>query len=213
MFYTIYKITNLINNKYYIGKHQTKKLDDEYLGSGKLIKRAIIKYGLCNFTKEILYVFETEEEMNAKEKELVVICEQSYNLCDGGNGGFSYINREKINNSNKNKEEINEKISKSLIGKKCPHTTSMLRRRHENGELRHIYFGCKEHNEKYMQLASTPVAIAKRKDTYSQIGHQQGSKNSQFGKMWIYNEITRQSRSILKTELIPKGWAKGRKIN
>ncbi len=92
MFYTVYKITNLINNKYYIGKHQTKKLDDNYMGSGKLLKKAII-----NFKKEILYVFDNESDMNAKEKELVVICEQSYNLCDGGFGGFSYINRAKLN--------------------------------------------------------------------------------------------------------------------
>jgi hypothetical protein len=96
MFYTIYKITNLINNKYYIGKHQTKKLDDDYMGSGNLLKRAITKYSLENFKKEILHIFDNEEEMNAKEKELVVICEESYNLCDGGKGGFSYINRSDI---------------------------------------------------------------------------------------------------------------------
>ena len=90
MYYTIYKITNIINEKYYIGKHQTKCLDDGYMGSGTLLKRAIEKYGIENFRKEILHVFSTEEEMNAKEKELVVICEQSYNLNEGGAGGFRY---------------------------------------------------------------------------------------------------------------------------
>ena len=37
MFYTIYKITNKINGKIYIGKHQTKDPYDLYYGSGKAI--------------------------------------------------------------------------------------------------------------------------------------------------------------------------------
>lgn len=96
MFYTIYKITNKINSKIYIGKHQTKDLDDGYMGSGKLLKSAIEKYGLENFEKEILFIFDNEEEMNAKEAELV--CEEfvnedmNYNLCPGGKGGWGYIN-------------------------------------------------------------------------------------------------------------------------
>jgi len=93
MYYTIYKITNKTNNKYYIGKHQTNNIDDGYMGSGKLLRRAINKHGINNFVKEILHIFDNEQDMNNKEKELVVIGEQSYNLCDGGKGGFGYINK------------------------------------------------------------------------------------------------------------------------
>ncbi|MEX0595071.1 MAG: GIY-YIG nuclease family protein [Candidatus Paceibacterota bacterium] len=88
MFYTIYKTTNLINNKFYIGKYQTQNINDGYLGSGKLLKRAIKKYGLDNFKKEIILECSNEQEMNLAEKILVVIDEMSYNLTDGGRGGM-----------------------------------------------------------------------------------------------------------------------------
>lgn len=96
MFYTVYKITNTINDRTYVGMHKTDNLDDGYMGSGKLIKLAIEKYGLDKFKKEILFVFDNEEDMKNKERELVVLSDKSYNLCDGGMGGFGYINRSNI---------------------------------------------------------------------------------------------------------------------
>lgn len=91
-YYTVYKVTNLINGKYYIGKHKTNDPNDQYMGSGKLIKSAVAKYGIENFIKEILYVFDNEKQMNLTERILVVPDnETNYNLLPGGQGGFEYI--------------------------------------------------------------------------------------------------------------------------
>ena len=96
-YYTIYKVTNKLNGKFYIGKHQTKKLNDHYYGSGKKLLAAIKKYGKENFSKEILFVFETEQEMNDKEKELIteefVKRPDTYNVGVGGEGGPHFKGR------------------------------------------------------------------------------------------------------------------------
>ena len=94
IYYTIYKITNLINNKIYIGKHQTKKLNDRYMGGGICINEAYKKYGKENFKKEILFVFDTYEEMNNKEIEIVndgfIKRKDVYNISIGGDGGAKF---------------------------------------------------------------------------------------------------------------------------
>ncbi len=93
MYYIIYKTTNLINGKFYIGKHQTNDLADGYQGSGLLLNRAVEKYGIKNFSTVILGVYDSEYKMNLAEKILVVPdSEVNYNIMNGGQGGFNYIN-------------------------------------------------------------------------------------------------------------------------
>lgn len=96
MNYFVYKTTNIKNGKTYIGCHQTKNINDEYLGSGKLLKRSIEKYGRENFVREILFFCNDKTSMFKKEKELISLLNPEYNLHEGGNGGFSYINENKL---------------------------------------------------------------------------------------------------------------------
>jgi len=69
--YLVYQITNKIDGKFYVGIHVTDSINDGYMGSGLHIKRAITKYGKENFKKEILFDFNTKEEMLSKELEIV----------------------------------------------------------------------------------------------------------------------------------------------
>jgi hypothetical protein len=95
--YIIYRITNKINSKFYIGVHKTKDINDSYMGSGVLIKQAIKKYGVENFNKEILHVFTNRKEAHKMEKLLVseslIENQECYNLKEGGYGGFDHIQR------------------------------------------------------------------------------------------------------------------------
>lgn len=202
MKYTIYKITNTIDGKIYIGKHQTTDLDDGYMGSGKILQRAQMKYGLDKFVKEILHIFNTEEEMNTKEKELVTeefcLREDTYNLCVGGQGGFSHINRNGLNLYGMNgqpgygrenlkdwsgislPQEIKNKISDAMIGKQ-------------------IWWCGRTHSAESKQKIGLANSIS-----------QSGSKNSQFGSMWITNGT--ENKKINAMYNIPEGWYKGRVI-
>lgn len=196
MFYTIYQITNLVNGKIYIGMHQTCNLDDGYMGSGKLLKKAIEKYGIENFIKEILFIFDDEVAMRSKEIELVnenfIKRKDTYNLCSGGKGGFGYINSTlgiKMYPNRKLSESHKKAISEShkKLGTKPP---SNLGDNHWNG---------KSHTEEWKENHSK---IMKEKS--------KGSNNSQFGTIWVTDGIV--NKKIKKDDPIPESFSKGRNI-
>lgn len=95
--YYVYQITNSINGKIYIGAHKGA-VDDGYMGSGKVIKDAVKKYGKESFTKTILCECDSREEMLRQEREMVnaefVARKDTYNMKLGGIGGFDHIVRD-----------------------------------------------------------------------------------------------------------------------
>lgn len=204
MFYTVYKVTNILNGKYYIGKHQTKDLDDGYMGSGKLIRRAIRKHGLENFKKEILHVFDNEQDMNQREAELVTVSEETYNLCDGGKGGWSYVNRSRTSEENAEYGSIGGKscVEKHLAAMKknlYEHSIrngKLLQQKIKDGLLLNG-FKNKRHSEK------TKQKMRKHKNA--------GEKNGSYGTCWITNET--ENKKIPKDALdkwLEMGYHKGR---
>lgn len=112
----IYKTTNKINQKIYIGKHQSTEYDDKYFGSGKILIRAIEKYGIENFANEIIDIANTDEELNKKEKFYIkhyksLYGKNCYNLASGGDGGnvFKYQTPESKEQFIKKMTEINKR--------------------------------------------------------------------------------------------------------
>lgn len=129
MYYLIYKTTNQLNGKYYVGAHRTKNKNDSYLGSGVALKRAIEKYGRENFKREILEECESEDIMFKRESEIVnAILEDtdSYNMTRGGKGGFNHIDN--TGNSNPMKDP--------RVAARCGESNS--RRKRDDPEYRKI---------------------------------------------------------------------------
>ena len=112
MYGYIYKFTNTVNGKIYVGKHKYSKpeLDKNYLTSGILINKAIQKYGLEKFRHEIICICDSLEELNNKEIYYISLLEcmspNGYNLTHGGDG------------ISEPTEEIIEKNRLAHIGKK-----------------------------------------------------------------------------------------------
>ena len=219
MFYIIYKITNKLDNKIYIGSHKTNNINDEYMGSGKYLNSAINKHGIENFIKEVLFVFDTPEEMYAKEAELVneefLLNENTYNLKQGGFGGFDFINKKKLNYSHVKNRQISPFVNPDRYNEEWHYNTHERRKKgiKKAWEENRMHKFNADINVEMRKRAETIEAKAKRKDTYKQIGHQQGEKNSQFGTMWITNGV--ENLKIRKEELdnyLIRGYNKGRTV-
>lgn len=99
----LYKVTNKLNGRYYVGVHKSDNIEtDPYMGSGRAIRRAIMKYGISNFYREILAEFDCEELAYFAESEIVdsyfVNMSETYNMTAGGKGGWSHVDSKGDNN-------------------------------------------------------------------------------------------------------------------
>lgn len=211
MFYLVYKITNTVNNKIYVGVHTTNDKSDNYMGSGVLIKRAIDKYGVDKFVKEILYECNTKDEMLLREADIVndefLARPDTYNLIHGGkkswwdyanitganitdiNGENFYKHKNKMKTDICYREMIASKISTALLDYYIEHENSFKNRTHS--------------------------LESKQKIGKTNSINQKGEGNSNYGNMWIHNNDEKISKCISKLDVnrwLDIGWIIGRKM-
>ena len=163
MYGYVYKTTNLINGRIYIGKHHGGILPG-YFGSGLLLKRAIKKYGRENFRLEVLSYGSNQLMLDGLEKKHIYEYRQVYgqsflyNVADGGEGSPGVIRsqeeRKKRSEAQKGKPVIhrtgcqcnfcktkrgeltgsNNPMYKRVHPEKCPCASCCMKRGEQRGE-------------------------------------------------------------------------------
>lgn len=215
MYNYIYQITNLINNKIYVGVHKTIDINDSYMGSGKIIKSAIEKYGIKNFKKEILETFDTYEAALNREKEIVnddfLARDDVYNIRRGGLGGFDHINKAGLAVQNITKENSKQRALlanqrlEDLRTSNPEWWESKNRKISESLKGRPGTFAGKIHSDE-----------TKIKQSIAHKGKNTKEKNSQYNTCWVTNSLLKKNLKIDKAQLdyyLNLGWTAGRKMN
>jgi group I intron endonuclease len=175
----IYKTTNLINGKIYIGKDT--KNSPSYLGSGFLLKKAIQKYGRENFKKEILERVDNIQILN--EREIFWInyfnsIDNGYNLTIGGTGGDTFSYKPEVLKEETRKKLKKRKPSDETLRKILPNL-----KKFESGE-NHPFYG-KNQSE---------ITKSKRKKSFELNGYpMQGKSLSQETK----NKISQSKKGLI----------------
>lgn len=201
MHHIIYKTTNKLNGRFYIGMHSTENLNDGYLGSGKRLKAELKKYGKGNFERAVLHELPSRKLLESREREIVneelladPLC---LNLKNGGEGGGRIWS-----------EEHQVKFAKAggaVSGRKNIPTMFTEEAKKKNVETR------KRNGTFYTQgmRGKTHDEFARKAISSAQ----SGSGNSQFGSCWVTDGV--KPIKIKKDKLgeyLANGYSRGRKF-
>lgn len=204
----VYKITNIVNNKIYVGKRVAKVFDEQYQGGGKIIHAALEKYGKDNFTRDILEWCYSKDQL--EERERFWIAELNvrdltvgYNLAEGGEGGeggITYVGENPQKGKKRNiTPEAHERMSAAHKGIPLSEETKLKQsKRHitywenhpDQREYYHEYFS--EHNGwrgKHHSLETVEMISEKNK----------GKEPWNKGKTGCYSEETIEQLRISHT--------------
>lgn len=223
MFGYIYKTTNKRNGKIYIGQKKSEKfLAETYLGSGKLLRQAVLKNGRENFSVELLEKCDTSEQLNEREIYWISFFnstdpEIGYNMSNGG-----YVPRlSGIHNGFYRKHHTQETRAKFKLRKKVYGQEHHRFGKHLSEEAK------KRISDKNRGRIKTDEEKQKRLDTMDKHGgygwwitdeYRQKLSQSQRGKndwtkgtVWINNgNRTKMIQPDQLDEYLLQGWTRGR---
>ena len=229
MFGYIYKTTNLLNGKIYVGKHKWSKegcLDENYLGSGTYLTRAIDKYGKENFICEILDTADSLEELNEKERfyieELDAMNQNiGYNLTRGGDGTYlpgrflgdskNPVVREKISSTLKVLWEDEKSVFNSTRYRES--LAEGVSNSHKEGKRKDTYEKISKAKMGHTVSQETRDKISKKLKEDSEVNRlaRQTNKEKHQGKTWINNgEKQLFIKGDLALNYLNSGWVRGR---
>lgn len=219
----IYKITNLSNGKIYIGKDTLS--NENYMGSGVLIRRAIKKYGIKCFQKEIIYETDNYEDLSNSEKYWIEFYKSynrniGYNISKGGDGGDTMSNNPKLN-------EIKDKISKSLKNREFSQEhREKLSKNHDStkrkkGKSFEEIYGYERSEEIKQKLKRSRSKYKNEKERFGEkyddiinvyrenfLGDNNPMRKKNY--KWYHNQDLLVNKRIPEGEKIPEGFKPGR---
>lgn len=155
MYGYVYVTVNTINNRKYVGQHKAEEYDESYLGSGKILRNAIKKYGRDAFVQYFVCSAESKEELDRKERWCIDFYKQElgrqcYNIANGGNGGdvFAYASEDV-------KQAFVEKMT--VINRERCRTEEFRKQASEHGRARYADQAARDlHAEKIKETWNDP---------------------------------------------------------
>lgn len=229
----VYKITNNVNGKVYIGKDTSD--NPNYFGSGLLIKRAIKKYGIENFEKEILTECDNHDYLCTFEKLWIKHFNSTdpsigYNISDGGDGGdvlSNHPDRDKLRKKQSDNNFVRGKTYEEAFGKeKAAEYKKKLSDNHPR--LSHKELMSPEVYEQWLEKRRGPKPERRKGkevpcDCCGNLVYRMPSKikeknycsnscsnySKNVNTKWINNPETGEKRKIKPSEELPEGFVYG----
>jgi len=228
----LYKLTNKINGKIYIGVHRTDNIDDGYMGSGVLLKRSQKKYGIENFEKIILQYFDTYQEALDRERELVteefINDDGNYNIREGGYGNCRWSSSARLMMSDTAKKNWENEEYRDMMNKMV-YSNPLRNKKVSEGVIKWIEDNPEAHYDRMLKINHNPEKIRKMAEAHTGMKRSANAKTniskgiidsikndpekhrrrSGTGSIYIHNPETNEVKRQSKDHHIPEGWIRG----